>query len=374
MIRIASLVSYQVMPAKMGGQKGIYLFLKYFSRHCNVICYTVKKNVPPAGETFTVKNVLSDHKLRYINLFYFFSLKKKFRTDGITHLVIEHPYYGWLATLLKWFSDVKLIVHSHNIESLRFRDMGKWWWRILWYYERFTHRRADKNFFISAEDRQYAIVQFGLKEEKTTVITYGTEQAAVPNAAEKEIARKKITAQYGIDPNDIILLYNGTLNYPPNLRALDLIIKEINPALQQQNGYRFVTIICGNKLPSRYNELQDYKHQKIIYAGFVDGIRDYFFAADIFISPIDEGGGIKTKLVEALAAGCTAVSFTKGAIGIPREVTGNKLFIANDGNTADFANCILKAVDTIHDDIPGSFFEHFYWDNIAKKAVSFITD
>jgi len=374
LIRVASLVSYQVMPAKMGGQKGIYLFLKYFSRHCNVICYTIKKNSAGADEPFTIKNILSDHKLRYINLFYFFTLKRKFREDGITHLMIEHPYYGWLAALLKWFANVKLVVHSHNIESLRFRDTGRWWWRILWHYERFTHRRADKNFFISEEDRRYAIENFGLKETKTAVITYGTEQANVPAQEEKRTARKKIGAKYDIDSNDVILLYNGTLNYPPNLRALDLILKEINPVLQRTTNHRFTTIICGNKLPDSYNKLEDYKNQKIIYAGFVDDIRDYFLAADIFISPIDEGGGIKTKLVEALAANSTSVSFTKGAIGVPQNVTGNKLFVVNDGDTTEFANTTTKAVNTIHEDIPSTFFDHFYWDNIGKKAALFIKD
>jgi len=69
------------MPAKMGGQKGIYLFLKYFSRHCNVICYTIKKNIAGPGEAFSVKNILSNHKLRYINIFVvqikIFSFRKK---------------------------------------------------------------------------------------------------------------------------------------------------------------------------------------------------------------------------------------------------------------------------------------------------------
>src|SRR5207244_8498935 len=121
-----------------------------------------------------------NYKIHYINLLYLFIMKKEFRKERITHLIIEHPYYGWLGVLLKRFGKVKLIVHSHNIESLRFRDTGKWWWRILRYYERFTHRRADKSFFISEEDRQYAIQHFGLKEEKTTVITYGSEQPHLP--------------------------------------------------------------------------------------------------------------------------------------------------------------------------------------------------
>jgi glycosyltransferase involved in cell wall biosynthesis len=360
------------MPAKMGGQKGIYLFLAYFCRYCSLTCYTTQNNIPEPGIGFSVRNILSNHKLRYINPVYFFMLKREFRKNEITHLVIEHPYYGWLGSMLKMFANIKLIVHSHNIESLRFRDTGKWWWRILWYYERFTHRRADKSLFISEEDRQYAIQHFGLNADNTEVITYGIEQARIPSKEEKREARQKISLAHGIDQNDIILLYNGTLNYPPNRKALDLILKEINPAVQQAANLRFTTVICGNELPGSYNNLADYKKQNIKYAGFVDNIRDYFLAADIFINPIDEGGGIKTKLVEALAANCTSVSFTKGAIGIPKNATGNKLFIISDGNTEDFAGAIDRAVETIEQDLPAAFFDHFYWDNIAKKAATFI--
>ncbi|MEJ0107134.1 MAG: hypothetical protein WDO19_33425 [Bacteroidota bacterium] len=73
MTRVASLVSYQVLPARMGGQKGIYLFLHYFSRYCDVTCYTTKNNEATGKENFRIKNILSNNKLRYVNLFYFFT-------------------------------------------------------------------------------------------------------------------------------------------------------------------------------------------------------------------------------------------------------------------------------------------------------------
>jgi len=68
---------------------------------------------------------------------------------------MEHPYFV-VGVLLKWVCGVKLVVHSHNWRG-RLETMGKWWWRILWVYERWVHRRADYNFFIQDEDMQYAI-------------------------------------------------------------------------------------------------------------------------------------------------------------------------------------------------------------------------
>jgi hypothetical protein len=63
------------------------------------------------------------------------------------------------------------------------------------------------------------------------------------------------------------------------------------------------------------NELKNYADQNIIYAGFVDDISIYFKGADVFINPVSYGGGIKTKLVEALGYNLNAVSTSNGAIG-----------------------------------------------------------
>jgi len=71
MAKIISLVSYPFLPAKVGGQKGVALFNKYFSRYHELICVTTKKNDPSAAEGYQVLNILSNSQLRYINFFYF---------------------------------------------------------------------------------------------------------------------------------------------------------------------------------------------------------------------------------------------------------------------------------------------------------------
>ena len=123
MATVISIVSYPFLPAKVGGQKGVAFFYKYFSRYHKVICVTTEKNDPGAAEGYDVLNILSNSPIRYINAFYFFTLRKIIRHNKATHLVLEHPYYGWLGVLLKWFCRVKLIVHSHNIEGLRWKSL-----------------------------------------------------------------------------------------------------------------------------------------------------------------------------------------------------------------------------------------------------------
>ena len=99
MLNVLSLVSYRFLPPKMGGQKGIAFFYDYLAVHVNLTCVTTKENDPSAVSNYEVLNILSNSGLRYINIFYFFTLRKIIREKKITHLIIEHPYYGWLGVL-----------------------------------------------------------------------------------------------------------------------------------------------------------------------------------------------------------------------------------------------------------------------------------
>lgn len=366
-VKVLSLVSYKFLPPHMGGQKGIALFNRYLSKQTNLTCVTIKEN---AGQTepYPIKTIVSNSRLRYINLFYFFALRRVIKQESITHLILEHPYYGWLGILLKWFCKVKLIVHSHNIESLRFKTMNKWWWGILWNYEKRTHRIANHSFFIQESDRAYAVENFKLNPAACTVITYGFEYADIPSAAERVAARKTICANHQISETDSILLFNGTLGYKPNLDALESILTKINPILLGHTNFKYKIIICGNKLPAAFNGLVDYKDNNIIYAGFVDDINLYFKAADIFINPVIDGGGIKTKLVEALGYNCSVISTESGAIGVSPNISGNKLKLVADGDWERFAVETICMQTT--EQTPSAFFEHFYWGNIAAKAAN----
>ncbi|MEP7278424.1 MAG: glycosyltransferase [Bacteroidota bacterium] len=366
---IISIVSYPFLPAKLGGQKGIALFNKYLSRCYRIVCITTQKNTPAAAEGYEVSNIISNSPLRYINLFLFFPVYNMIKKEKAAHLILEHPYYGWLGILLKKACGIQLVVHSHNIESLRWKSLQKWWWPILAFYEKHTHRQADHNFFIREEDRVYAINKFRLKAEKCSTITYGIEWNTPPRQQEKQVCKKQLQDLYGIDPGTKIFLFNGSLDYAPNGQAVKTILDILNVQLLQ-TGQAYKIIICGKGLPVEMDELKAYADKNIIYAGFVNDISLYFKGTDIFINPVIDGGGIKTKLVEALGYNITCVTTESGALGIPPALTGSKMYTVADTDTAGFVKAMLRADVSAH--IPAAFFEHFYWGNIALKVKSII--
>ncbi|MCC6286981.1 MAG: glycosyltransferase family 4 protein [Chitinophagaceae bacterium] len=372
-IRVLAIAPYRFLPAMNGGQKNIALFYKYLSALISFTCATVKGTTKSnADGNYDLLPIFSGSPLRYINPFYFFVLKKIIRERNITHVMLEHPYYGWLGWLLKKFAGVKLVIHSHNIEGLRFKSIGKWWWRILWQYEKKIHRAADMSFFITPEDKLYAITHFGLKEDKCTIVTYGTERNKAPTGEEKYAAKKIVCYKHNLNPDKPLLLYSAALKYQPNLSGLDFILSQLNPLLVK-SGQPYTILICGSGLPYEYNDLRKYSALNITYAGFVDDIDEYFTAADIFLNPVSEGGGIKTKVVEALAANCTVISFENGAWGIPENICNNKLKITANYDAHFFANEILNAIKKVDENISSTFFNYFKWKNIAQKAQANIS-
>lgn len=366
-INVLCLVSYNILPAKMGGQKGIASFYTFFSQWVNIVCVTTKSN-DPAAANYKVLNILSNSVLRYINVFYFFTLRRIIKQNNITHLQIEHPYYGWLAILLQKLCRVKLILHSHNIEGERFKSTGKWWASILLAYEKLVHKSCDYIFFVTEEDRQYSITKFGVNGAKCLTTPYGIEWQQPPAEAERKAAKQVLQQQYGFSTTDTILFLNGSFNYKPNLDALLFVLNKLNPILAV-SGMQYKVVVCGKGIPQAISNAQ---YANVTIAGFVDDISIYFKGADIFLNPLATGGGIKTKLVEALGYDLYVVSLRDGAIGIPAGVTGDKMVVvADDNDIQAFADTIMTLQHkTGH--IPAAYFDYFYWGDITKRAAEFI--
>jgi glycosyltransferase involved in cell wall biosynthesis len=291
-------------------------------------------------------------------------VKKLIRQTKASHLLIEHPYFGWLAVLLKRFTGVKLVVRSHNIEGNRFRTIGKWWWKILWLYEKWTHKHADHNFFITEEDLSYAVQKFKLDASKCLVITYGTTIDRLPSDTERSNAKRSIKQENGITGNEKILFFNGSFNYQPNIDALEILANKICPFLDR-SGFAYKLIVCGPWLKKEYH------HPNLVIKGYVESIEPYFLAADVFLNPLTGGGGIKTKLVEAIAMNANAVSTTSGAGGVDPALCNGKLALVKDGDWEAFTTKIIEQ-SKVPSNTPPDFYNHFYWGDIVKKAAAFI--
>lgn len=368
MKRIAAIVPYKIYPYNSGGQKSIALFYHFFSQKSNITLVCTSNNTKPAEAAYTIAPLLGTSVTRYINPLLYFRLKSFINKNKIEVIIFEQPYFGWLAYLLKRLLKVKIIIRSHNIEGLRFKSLRKWWWKVLWHYEKWAHSIADFTFFIQQNDKEYAIANFKLDPNKTAVITSGITWNEPPDREEREKAKKHLKQLHNIRADEMIIFFNGAYDYKPNRDALETIIYTINPQLLLKADFTYKIIICGRNIPE---EILQQTFPNIILAGFAADIDMYYKGADIFINPVNDGGGIKTKLVEALGFNLTSVSTINGAIGINADICNGKLLLSDNNNYPDFAKKIVEA-SSVQSVVGKDFYNYFYWGNIIDKAIRII--
>jgi polysaccharide biosynthesis protein PslH len=369
MEKILSVVWYKVLPAKYGGQKGIALFNKYLAREVELVCLCSKNNEQTGHLNYKLIPELPVSKTQFLNPFCWYKIISTVKKEKVTHLILEHPYHGIAGWPAKKIYGVKLIVHSHNIEAKRFKEAGNRWWRLLAMYEKWVHRRANLNLFKTEDELNYAVTHFDLDKEKCLLTPYGIDPEE--KRPDRDTAGKIISERHAVLPGEKILLFAGTLDYKPNATAVENIYKEIAPRLVAVD-FQGKIIICGrNKLPS-FQYLNHLSHPMVINAGEVADIENYFAAADVFINPVLSGGGVQTKVMDALSYGCNIVAFKKMIEKRMLDAADQSLFSADSFDWNDFTEKIEKGCSSVKPAI--NFTGLYSWEKIAKQVVLFLKD
>lgn len=369
MNKILSIVWYKVLPAHYGGQKGIVLFNKYVGKEIALTCLCSKENQSEEQLSYKLISELPKSKTQFVNPLIWFKIIRTAKKEQATHLIIEHPYHGIAGWLTKLFTGIKLIVHAHNIEYLRFKELGKWWWPLLRFYEKWTHRRADLSLFKTEADKQLAIAKFKLNPTRCTIQLYGIDPEEVtPN---KNLARSIISKRHNIKDDEKILLFSGTLDYAPNAKAVENIYTEIAPRLTSDNQ-KVKIIICGRNKDKNFQYLKDLSHPTIIQAGEVEDINQYFAAADVFINPVLLAAGIQTKMIDALSIGCPVVCFNQTALPPEYKISDKRIFTTENDNWDIFYQNILSAFNPSSKEFSQQDLNSLFWRQSIKGVLEYI--
>jgi glycosyltransferase involved in cell wall biosynthesis len=369
MKKVLVIAPYPFLPYSSGGQKFIAKFLEYLARETELTVVGSEINNWHLAGKYKGLPWLKPSFSRYYDAGLVKKITALVRQEKQEVLICEHPYMAWLAFRIRKRTGIPVVIHTHNIEYQRFRSLGKWWWPLLKWYEKRSFKKADGLFFISPEDREFATGAWKIPLSKCLDLPYGIEIAEYP--ADREPSRKQVAAQYGIEDEEMILAFNGALDYEPNVAALRVILDEINPRLLQQSSFRYKILISGKNLPEEMKGLEAYRDKNVIYTGFVEDIATLQKATDIFLNPVLGGGGVKTKIVEAIGYGATVISTATGAIGINRAVCEDKLIIVPDTDR----DTIVSAVRSLQGKkikTPARYYQYYHWESITAQTTAFL--
>ena len=361
-----SLVWYKVLPAHFGGQKGIANFNKALGKHFPLYCVCSNNNESRGNENYGIFNWLPVSKTQIINPVVWYKVLRFAKEKKITHVILEHPYHAITGWLLKILLSCILITHAHNIEYARFKQLQKWYWPFIKVLEGFAFMISKEVLFKSKEDLEFAFSEFGLSRSKCFVMPYGTEQKDFSTQLQK---RAEILNKHGLPDNTTVLLFNGTLDYGPNTKAVNDIAVKLLPLLPPD----FVVMITGRNEGANVFIAPN---KQLIFAGYVPEVSDYFLAANVYINPVAEGGGVQTKNIEALSYGLNVVCWQHMLNGLDTGLTGSKIYTAKQNDWKDFLARILIAT-IINEPTPTSFFDYYNFDRqvlLLKERIQKIKE
>src|SRR3954451_8820178 len=227
-----------------------------------------------------------------------------------------------------------LVLDEHNIDFEvfdRMRDLAQSPVRRAFYrWEHLRFRRHEIRAWhrvagcALTSDRDRAIVD---------QLSPDTPTATVPNSVDVDYFTPT-----GAPPIADTLVFNGVLDYHPNVDALEFLVGDILPLVRRTRpDVRLEIVGRGSQVA-----LDRFRGPGVEVTGEVPDVRPHLERAAVLVVPIRMGGGTRLKVVEGLAMAKPMVSTTLGCEGV-RVEDGEQLLVANDDG--DFAGAVVRLLE-----------------------------
>jgi glycosyltransferase involved in cell wall biosynthesis len=158
----------------------------------------------------------------------------------------------------------------------------------------------------------------------------GLEVSVISNGVDAEFFRPQGAAK---QPRSMV--FEGSMDFPPNADAALYFCREILPLVLAAEPRARLTLV--GKAPGP--EVRALAGEGVEVTGFVDDVRPYLDRAEVFVSPLISGSGIKNKVLQAWAMELPVVATLISTGGLAT-VPGRNILLAEA--PADFAAGVLR--------------------------------
>jgi glycosyltransferase involved in cell wall biosynthesis len=200
---------------------------------------------------------------------------------------------------------------------VRFLDSRAW--RM---FERTIAGEADAVVVLTESDRDAALVVAGGASVHT--IPLGTELPPQP------------LDPLGAPPPTV--LFVGGFGHPPNVEAALTLARRIFPNVVGQRPESRLCLV-GDKPPTEIRALAD---DNVVVTGGVPDVLPYLEQAAVVVAPLGVGGGMRLKVLEALAAGKPLVATPLAVEGLAIRDGEHALIVDSEKG---FAEAVLRLLD-----------------------------
>ena len=215
-----------------------------------------------------------------------------------------------MAQYVKFVGNGKTILHEHDVSFRpayrQYKAATSTVKRLVAYiewcrwsrYERTMARRFDHILCVTRQDT--SLMQWMSAKNDVSYFPRGVDTPDdIPPYASRE-------------PNS--MLFVGTFSHYPNADAALWLAREIFPLVARKVP-ESVLYVVGSHPPAELLSLAS-NMPRVKVLGFVDDVASYMFRCRVFVAPLRLGGGVKVKVLHAMAHGIPVVSTRIGMEGI----------------------------------------------------------
>ncbi len=205
-------------------------------------------------------------------------------------------------------------------------------WQLLKQYEGRICHEFDAVLAVSDEDKMALLKAMDEKEPGTDSSSHFV---VIPIAIDTDEV-SPVTFQ----PEANHILHIGTMFWPPNIDGILWFIREVYPFIREKRPTVTFDVV-GARPPREIADLSE-NGTGINVTGYVADVTPYLEQAGVMVVPLRAGGGMRVKILNALAQGLPIVSTSLGCEGIA--VThGQDILVAD--RPLDFAEAVLQMLD-----------------------------
>jgi glycosyltransferase involved in cell wall biosynthesis len=136
------------------------------------------------------------------------------------------------------------------------------------------------------------------------------------------------------------VVFVGSFNHVPNVEAAGWFVSEIMPVLRARQPAACLWLV-GEDPPAAVRRLAG---ADIVVTGAVPTVAPYLRRAAVVVAPVRTGGGMRRKVLEAMAAGKSVVSTSLGAEGLGAMSDQAPLVCAD--SAAEFGEAVARLLES----------------------------
>lgn len=273
-----------------------HMFIDIFGKkNVSLVMVDTGKSLVNMGDNqeYSVSLTKAYHSTLFRNINYLFlrdeitGREKKKVIDVLKKVNADYYFFDgtWMGNFSKRLKGKKVIVFYHNIEKQLAYNRIKKDRGVVGIPRFLSNWNNEKNVTVNADVR----ICLNYRDAKLLVNYYGKDADIILPIFVSDPGEMEVRVMN----RDIKLLFVGSYFYP-NIQGIRWFCKEVMPRLNCK------LYIVGKGMELLKDELAN---EQVEVCGFVDSLGEVYQEADIVVSPIFSGGGMKVKIAEALSYG-----------------------------------------------------------------------